>query len=426
MDSGKNYLMPGVSKREVLAWASYDFANSGYTTVILTAVYNAFFVSVVAENAVWATFAWTLTITLSNLLSIAVIPVISALADAQANKRFWRAVMTGICCMSTATLAYTGPGTLASAVFLIVISNTAFNAGVSLNSAFLSELAKPEAFGKVSGWGWSFGYLGGIVSLAACLLIVFEGQKAGLPADVYVPYTAMSTATIFFVMALPMLLYVKERSKPKNISFEKTFKRIRQESVDSFKLLKRYPEFLKFCVCGLFYQAGIAVVITLSAVYAQLVMKFTTAQTITLILVVNITAAIGAFVFGYVQDRLGHKKTLALTILLWIIMGVMAAFSHGPVSFWIAANIAGIAMGSSQSAGRAVVAVFAPAGELAQFYSAWNVAVWGANVLGPITYGTVTWLTSGDQRTAILVTTLFFVIGLLILRRVHLPSKTVC
>ena len=107
-------------------------------------------------------------------------------------------------------------------------------------------------------------------------------------------------------------------------------------------------------------------------------------------------------------------------------MGVMAAFSQGPVSFWIAANIAGIAMGSSQSAGRAVVAVFAPAGELAQFCSAWNVAVWGANVLGPITYGTVTWLTSGDQRTAILVTTLFFVIGLLILRRVHLPSKTVC
>ena len=367
--------MPGVSKREVLAWASYDFANSGYTTVILTAVYNAFFVSVVAENAVWATFAWTLTITLSNLLSIAVIPVISALADAKANKRFWLAVMTGICCMSTATLAYTGPGTLASAVILIIISNTAFNAGVSLNSAFLSELAKPEAFGKVSGWGWS---------------------------------------------------YVKERSKPKNISFEKTFKRIRKESADSFRLLKRYPEFLKFCACGLFYQAGIAVVITLSAVYAQLVMKFTTAQTISLILVVNITAAIGAFVFGYVQDRLGHKKTLALTILLWIVMGVMAAFSQGPVTFWIAANIAGVAMGSSQSAGRAVVAVFAPAGELAQFYSAWNVAVWGANVLGPITYGTVTWLTSGDQRTAILVTTLFFVIGLLILRWARLPSKTSC
>lgn len=155
MDSGKNYLMPGVSKREVLAWASYDFANSGYTTVILTAVYNAFFVSVVAENAVWATFAWTLTITLSNLLSIAVIPVISALADAQANKRFWLAVMTGICCMSTATLAYTGHGIIRLCCFLIVVSTQPLSwrfseFGVSL------RVGKTGSFRKGLGLGMVF------------------------------------------------------------------------------------------------------------------------------------------------------------------------------------------------------------------------------------------------------------------------------
>ena len=143
------------------------------------------------------------------------------------------------------------------------------------------------------------------------MLIVFEGQKAGLPADVYVPYTAMSTATIFFVMALPMLLYVKERSKPKNISFEKTFGRIKKGGGSKLKLMKRYPEFLKFCVCGLFYQAGIAVVITLSAVYAQLVMKFTTAQTISLILVVNITAAIGAFCVRVRSRSLGTQEDIS-------------------------------------------------------------------------------------------------------------------
>lgn len=209
-------------------------------------------------------------------------------------------------------------------------------------------------------------------------------------------------------------------------SFEKTFKRIRQESVDSFKLLKRYPEFLKFCVCGLFYQAGIAVVITLSAVYAQLVMKFTTAQTITLILVVNITAAIGAFVFGYVQDRLGHKKTLALTILLWIIMGVMAAFLTWSSEFLDRCQYCRHRDGIEPISGQGSCCRFCSAGELASSTLPGTSAVWGANVLGPITYGTVTWLTSGDQRTAILVTTLFFVIGLLILRRVHLPSKTVC
>lgn len=422
MSDRKGYLMPGVSRREVLAWASYDFANSGYTTVILTAVYNAFFVSIVAGNAVWATFAWTLTITLSNLLSIVVVPAVSAIADAKAEKRLWLAVMTAVCCVSTALLFFTGEGTLGLAVFLIVISNTAFNAGVSLNSAFLSELAKPEAFGKVSGWGWSFGYLGGIVSLGFSLWIVFAGQSRGFTAAQYVPITAVSTAILYLIVALPMLLMVKERSKPKFTTVEKSFRELRKQTRESLLVLKRFPEFLKFCVCGLFYQAGIAVVITLSAVYAQLVMKFTTAQTIILILVVNITAAVGAFLFGYVQDYLGHKKTLGITIFLWVVMGLMAAFATGPVMFWIAANIAGVAMGSSQSAGRAVVAVFAPDGQLAQFYSAWNVAVWGANILGPLTYGFVTWISAGDQRIAILCTTLYFVIGLLILRQVMLPT----
>jgi len=418
-----SYLRDGVSRSEVLAWASYDFANSGYTTVVLTAVYNAYFVSIVAENAVWATLAWTLTITLSNIFSILVIPIVSSAADASANKRFWLTVMTLICVICTAALYFTHTGSLALAVLLIVLSNTAFNAGVSLNSAFLSELAKTEAFGKVSGWGWGFGYLGGILSLGVCLMIVFAAQDSGKSAEDYVPLCMLSTAAIFMVVSLPMLLCVKERSKPSGLSFEKTVKNLWVQERSSFAVLKESPEFLKFCFCGLLYQAGIAVVVTLSAVYAELVMKFTTAQTITLILVVNITAAVGAFFFGYVQDRLGHRKTLALTIFLWIVMGVTAAFSTSAASFWFAANLSGIAMGSSQAAGRATVAVFAPEGQLAKFYSVWNIAVWGANILGPITYGLVTWLTNGDQRTAILVTTLYFVFGLIVLRMVRLPKK---
>lgn len=418
----KNYLRPGVSKREVLAWASYDFANSGYTTVVLTAVYNAFFVSIVAENTVWATFAWTLTITLSNLLSIVVIPLVSAAADAKANKRFWLALMTALCVLSTAGLYFTGPGTLLTAVILIVISNIAFNAGVSINSAFLSELSLPEAFGKVSGWGWSFGYLGGILSLGACLAIVFKAQESGLGASTYVPWCMLCTAAIFTVVSLPMLLCVRERSKPKEVSFEKHLLQILKQQEESFAVLRQYREFLRFCICGLLYQAGIAVVITLSAVYAELVMKFTVSQTILLILIVNVTAAIGAFVFGYVQDFWGHKKTLACTILLWIFMGLIAAFSKSHLSFWVAANLAGLAMGSSQSAGRAVVAVFAPEGELAKFYSVWNIAVWCANILGPLTYGVVTWVTGGDQRLAILITTLYFIFGLIVLRTARIQE----
>lgn len=413
----------GVRLGETLAWSSYDFANSGYTTVVLTTVYNAFFVSVVAGGEVWATFAWTLSVTLSNILSIIVVPLIGAVADSKANKRFWLSVTTWVCVLSTALLFYTGQGTVLLAGFLIIVSNAAFNAGVALNSAFLPELAKPDSLGKVSGWGWSFGYLGGIVSLALCLVVVFISKDKGYGADTYVPYCMVLTAVLFLVLAQPMLLFVKERATPNGETIIKTLDQILTRSKENFRLLCDKKDFLKFCLCGVLYQAGIAVVITLSAVYAELEMHFSTTETITLILLVNFTAAMGAFAFGYIQDWLGHKKTLALTIVLWILMAWLVAFSTDKVSFWIAANIAGIAMGSSQSAGRAIVAVFTPEGATARYYSLWNVAVWMANVIGPITYGIITWITQGDQRTAILVISLYFIFGLWVLWKVKMPTK---
>lgn len=413
----------GVRLGEALAWSSYDFANSGYTTVVLTTVYNAFFVSVVAGGEVWATFAWTLSVTLSNILSIIVVPLIGAVADSKANKRFWLSVTTWVCVLSTALLFYTGQGTVLLAGFLIIVSNAAFNAGVALNSAFLPELAKPDSLGKVSGWGWSFGYLGGIVSLALCLVVVFISKDKGYGADTYVPYCMVLTAVLFLVLAQPMLLFVKERATPNGETIIKTLDQILTRSKENFRLLCNKKDFLKFCLCGVLYQAGIAVVITLSAVYAELEMHFSTTETITLILLVNFTAAMGAFAFGYIQDWLGHKKTLALTIVLWILMAWLAAFSTDKVSFWIAANIAGIAMGSSQSAGRAIVAVFAPEGATARYYSLWNVAVWMANVIGPISYGIITWITQGDQRTAILVISLYFIFGLWVLWKVKMSTK---
>jgi UMF1 family MFS transporter len=168
-------------------------------------------------------------------------------------------------------------------------------------------------------------------------------------------------------------------------------------------------------LCGVMYQAGLSVVIALAAIYAQQVMGFDTGQTMALVLVVNVTAALGAFAFGYVQDALGHRKALALTIAGWIAMIAIASTTTDSTGFWIAANIAGLCMGSSQSAGRALVGVFAPSHRLAEFYGLWNAAVWLAAILGPVTYGLVTWVTDNDHRLAMMITGLYFVAGLLVL-----------
>jgi UMF1 family MFS transporter len=412
-------LNPGVPRREVFAWAMYDFANSGYTTVVLTAVFNAYFVNVVAGNAPWATLAWTLALSASYGVGMLVMPALGAYADLHARKKRLMGLATIGCIIGTAALALAGPGDLALAVAAIVVSNVCFAAGVTLNSAFLPELARPHALGKVSGWGWSLGYLGGLLALALGLGYVLWAQARGMPATHYVPVTMLITAVLFAVAVIPTFTILRERAVP--LGQGSVGSVLRESTRRLWHTLRNIREFRDFgwlALCGLLYQGGLSVVIALAAIYAQQVMKFETAQTMVLILTVNVTAAIGAFLFGYVQDAIGHKPALAATIVGWIVMVLIAGTTSGVTWFWMAANIAGLCMGSSQSAGRAMVGVFAPEHRRAEFYSLWNVALWLSAVVGPVTYGLVTWLTDNNHRLAILTTGLYFVAGLLVLARV--------
>lgn len=412
-------LQPGVPRHEVFAWAMYDFANSGYTTVVLTAVFNAYFVAVVAGDAPWATLAWTLVLSASYALGMVTMPIVGAYADVHACKKSLLGVVTVGCVISTAALATVGPGDLWTAAALLVVSNLCYAAGVALNSAFLPELSRADALGKVSGWGWSLGYAGGLVALGLCLAYVLVSQARGEPAAHYVPVAMLITAGFFAAASLVTFALLKERARP--LAGASVGGRVRGSTRRLWQTLRHIHEFRDFgwlMLCGLLYQAGLNVVVALAAIYAQQVMRFDTVQTMTLVLVVNVTAAFGAFGFGYVQDALGHRRALALTIAGWIVMVAVAATSTTAAGFWLAANIAGVCMGSSQSAGRAMVGVFAPSHRPAEFYGLWNAAVWLSAILGPVTYGLVTWLTDNDHRLAISITGVYFVAGLLVLTRV--------
>lgn len=412
-------LMPGVRPREVWAWSAFDFANSGYTTVVLTAVFNAYFVSVVAGDAPWATFAWTLIIAASNLLSLFLMPVVGAVADARAQKKRWLFAATVLCIAGTVGLAFCGPGTIALAAVMVILSNVGYNVGETLNSAFLPEIARPEAVGKVSGWGWSFGYCGGLVTLGACLALVLGRERLGLTADGAIAGTMLITAAVFALASVPIFTLLRERARPRSGDSTKGLLR---DALSSFRevaatarSLSTHRDFAWLALCGFLYQCGISVVITLSAVYAGEVMGFTTTDTLLLVFLVNITAAIGAFGFGYLQDRIGHKRALGLTLLVWVAMIGCAWGATTRPLFWLAANLAGFAMGSSQSAGRAMVALLAPEGRTAEFFSFWNMALWVSAIAGPLAYGSVTWITGNDHRLAILVTGAFFALSILAL-----------
>jgi UMF1 family MFS transporter len=410
-------LADGVLPREVWSWAMYDFANSGYTTVVITAVFNAYFVAEVAGRAPWATFAWTASLAVSYALIALTAPLIGAWADARAAKKRLLALTTAGCVLFTAGLALVGRGDLALAVALVALSNFFFGAGENLVASFLPEIARGDALGRVSGWGWSLGYLGGIVALGACLAYVHHAQAAGATATEFVPVTLLITAGIFALASLPTFLFLRERARPQGSGagdWRAAFARVAATLRDA----RRYGDLLRFLACLVFYQAGIQTVIALAAVYAQEALGFRTSDTLLLILVVNFTAAAGAFAFGHLQDRFGHVRTLAATLVGWLAAILLAWAATGPALFWVAANLVGLCLGSSQSAGRALVGYLSPPARTAEFFGLWGLAVKLSAIVGPLTYGGVTWITRGDHRAAILATGAFFLVGLAILRRV--------
>ena len=409
-----------VSYREAWAWAMYDFGNSGYTTVVITAIFNAYFVAVVAGNAPWATFAWTAALAVSYAAIMFSAPLIGAYADAYAAKKKLLALSTIGCVTFTALLFFSGPHTLWLTIVFIILSNFFYGSGENLAAAFLPELAQSKSLGKVSGWGWSLGYVGGLVSLGASLAYVTWAQQQGQHSEQFVPIVMLITAALFALSSLPTFIFLKERALPqahlqgRNL-LQESFARLAQ----TLRHAQDFRDLRRFLICTVFYQAGIQTVITLAAIYAQQAMHFTTQQTIMLIFVVNITAAIGAFLFGHLQDRIGHIPAIALTLVGWIIMVGLAWGAQGPDMFWVAANLAGICMGASQSAGRALVGLLSPATRRAEFFGLWGMSVKLASILGPLTYGLVSWLSQGDHRLSILITGSYFIVGLAILAGVN-------
>jgi UMF1 family MFS transporter len=407
--------------RELLAWAFYDFANSGYTTVVLTTVYSAFFVGVVAadldaEASGRATLLWTLGIGFANLCVLVSGPVVGALADYHAHKKRFLLVSSVVCIMATAGLALAGPGDVGMALALLVLSAIAFASGENLIAAFLPEIANESNMGRISGYGWSLGYFGGLLTLGLCLAWMNHAQALGQVAAEFVPPTLLLTAIIFALTAAPTFIWLRERAVPRPLPTGTTWVRAGFAQVRfTLSHARQLPDLFRALLCLTLFQAGVATVIVIAAIYAQEVMDFDSQQLITLMMVVNLTAAAGAFAFGFLQDRFGSIPTLAGALVLWLVAIAITYFARDHAALWVAGNIIGLAMGATQAGGRALIGQLTPEARNGEIFGLWGLAARAAAILGPVTYGLVNQLSDGNHRLALLTTGAYFIAGLLLL-----------
>ncbi len=408
-------------RREILAWAFFDFANSGYTTVVLTTIYSAFFVAVVAAQAGsaspgMATLLWTLGIGASNLVVLLAGPIIGALADYHASKKRFLLVSTTVCVAATAGLALAGSGEVMLALAMLVVSATAFSIGENLIAAFLPEIASGERMGRVSGYGWSLGYFGGLLTLACCLVWINHAAGAGQDAAQYIPPTLLITAAIFAITALPTFLFLRERARPRPLPVGTSWLRAGFGQVlDTLGHTRRLPDLFRFLGCITLFQAGVSTIVVVAAIFAQEVFGFDSQQLIVLIMVVNLTAALGAFGFGHAQDRFGSVPTLAAALLTWILAIGVGLTASSEAMLWLCSNLIGLAMGATQAGGRALIGNLTPASRNGEVFGLWGMANRAAAIVGPIAYGLLNHGWGGDHRISLLAPLAFFVAGLLLL-----------
>ncbi|MBS1989298.1 MAG: MFS transporter [Cyanobacteria bacterium SZAS LIN-3] len=412
-------------QKPVLAWAMFDFANSSYTTVVTTAIFNAYFVKTICQHLSLpqATFSLTLTYGIANFLVVATAPVVGAIADAYVIKKRFLAGATITCVICTALLATAHVDTVALAMGLLVCSSFAFGTSENMIAAFLPEIAPPDKMGRISAFGWTVGYLGGLSCLAVCLAYVSMAQKQGQTAVQFVPVTMLFVACTFALASLPAFFWLKEKSAPSadlvaagpvkmaNQAFRHVWETIRAA--------REYRDLFTFYGSLFAYTCGTTTVVLLATVYAEQVMGFKTNDSIALIMLVNVAAATGAFTFGFIQDKIGSVRGLALSLVLWVVAIILAYLAHDRTLFWIASTLMGISMGGSASAARALVGQLSPTKRAAEFFGLWGQTSKLAAIVGPMSYSLVTYLSGGDYRKAILSTLCFFIAGLVILFRVN-------
>jgi UMF1 family MFS transporter len=405
-----------VKKREIFGFSLFDFANSAYTTVIITAIYNAFFVKVIGTP-----FLWSITLSLSYLFVLLISPVAGAMADFQGRKKRFLFFAYILCITFTALLFFSSREHLIRTMIFIILSNLGFALSEIFVSSFLPEISTKENIGRISGYAWSFGYVGGIASLICCLgYLSITGY-----GDTAVRATTLVTAVFFTIFAMPCFFLLKERKKGESLPpgqhlLTVGFNRL----INTYREIRQYRELFKFLAAFFFYTCGTVTVISFAAIYAQGVLLFSRQETILLIIVANVTSAVGAFIFGYIQDRIGAKSTILITLVLWLSAVLGVYFIKEKTSFWVIANLVGFAMGAIQSASRSLIGLFSPVHKSAEFYGFWGFSGKAAAIVGLFSFGALLKLFNGDMRQAVLFTSLFFIIGFLMMLRIH-PNKGV-
>lgn len=391
--------------KSVFGWVMYDFANSSFTTIIVSVIYSVYFRNVVVGSEELGTALWGRAISISMLMVGISAPIFGAIADYSRSKKKFLFINTYLCVLFTGLLFFVREGDIFKGMLFFIIANFGYNSANVFYNSFLSDISSRKDMGKISGLGWGVGYVGGLLSLFLALYFVKIDVKLVFPA-IAVYFGLFSLFTFVWLNEL------KRTSKRANY-LKIAFARISY----SWKNIKQFKELTRFIFSYFIYNDGIIVVISFASIYGAVRFDMSPQQLIVYFIIAQLTSIIGSLYFGYIIDKIGCKKTISITLLIWVLVVLGAFFARNMREYYFVGLLAGIAIGSSQSSSRTMLALLTPTEKMTEFFGFYALTGKLASVFGPLVYGEIARIT-GSQRMSILAVLVFFIAGGVLLQTV--------
>lgn len=407
--------------REIFAWAMYDWANSAYSTLLIT-ILLAYITKIVMPGK-WGLVVWPWGLSLSMIVAALLSPLLGALADANASKLKWLTGTTILGAGSAVLLAAVPPERPWLVIAAFVITSLFFELSLGFYNGFLPEIASPGQLNRVSAYGYALGYIGGAIALLLAMGVMFLGNRSGLPLADQLRICLLIMGLWWGLFSLPTLLILRDRGVPpeRKLPFGKAMQKAAGEVRRTLGNVKQYKILALFLLGFLFYNDGIQTVISQASVFAQEEIHFSVGELALLILMIQVLAFPGAMLVGFLADRLGQKPTLMGCLVVWAGLLATAYFVTEKIHLWILGAVLAIVMGGTQSVSRAIMAAMTPPGRAAEFFGFFNFSGKATSFLGTFLFGLIVMVT-GSARLAIVSLLVFFLIGLAIVSLINVEK----
>ena len=414
--------------KEIIAWSLYDFANQPFTTLIVTFIFSAFFTEVLAANNQVGTSLWSIGVSITAIFVALMSPFLGALADSGGYRKVFLMISTYLCVVSTVCLYFFEPNQTYNligfefdvaiiALIVFIIANIGFEFGTVFCNSYLSDLATNKNMGKISGYAWGLGFVGGLISLAVSFICL------DLSETLNIRLINLLVAAWLFIFSIPTFIFLKD-TKP-NMGLHKYFKQSFESIISSFRNVREHKQIVRFLIARLFYNDALITIFAFGGIYAAGTLQFSFNEILILGVVLNISACIGSFLFGHLEDKIGVKKMLMITLWGLLLSTLLAFFAPFLTNFnylitpktlfWIAGVFIGLMQGPNQAGSRSLMARLTPESKKNEFFGFYAFSGKATAFLGPLFFGLLT-SAFGTQQAGLVIVVVFFLFGILIFK----------